>query len=358
MSTTFADTVITWHRQHGRHDLPWQQRDAYCIWVSEIMLQQTQVSTVIPYYHNFMARFPNVITLADAPQDDVLAQWSGLGYYARARNLHAAAKIIRDEHAGVFPTIFEQVNALPGIGRSTAGAILSLAHQQRHAILDGNVKRVLARYHAVAGWPGKTAVAEQLWQKAEQHTPDEQCNLYTQAMMDLGATLCTRSKPNCTHCPIASGCKAFAQNAQADFPGKKPRKTLPTRQATLLIIRNPAGEILLEQRPPSGIWGSLWSLPEIPADCVGNCADMADWSANTLGIAIEQLDELPAFEHIFSHFRLHIQPLNAVQSRQAQVSVTKIMDAPARLWYNTQQLRALGLPAPIRKLLNADKGDL
>lgn len=351
MSTSFASKVITWQRQHGRQHLPWQQRDAYCVWVSEIMLQQTQVSTVIPYYQKFMARFPTVIALADAPQDDVLAHWSGLGYYARARNLHAASKIIRDEHAGIFPTDFTQVNALPGIGRSTAGAILSLAHNQRHAILDGNVKRVLARYHAIPGWPGKTAVAQKLWALAEQHTPADHCGTYTQAMMDLGATLCTRSKPQCTQCPIADNCQAYANGQQDQFPGKKPRKKLPERHTSMLIIRNAADEILLEQRPPSGIWGSLWSLPEIPATHTNNCADTANWSADTLGVPIEQLDTLPVFEHVFTHFRLHIQPLQARYNHHTPAPVTKIMDAPARLWYKTSQLEHLGLPAPIRTLL-------
>ena len=237
----FARRVLDWFAVSGRHDLPWQRNPgggdfAYCVWISEVMLQQTQVATVIPYFERFMTRFPDVVALADAPADEVLHHWSGLGYYARARNLHAAARQVRDEHGGVFPRTLDAVLALPGIGRSTAGAILALADHQRHAILDGNVKRVLARFHAVAGWPGKTAVANALWEHAEQHTPDREVAQYTQAMMDLGATVCTRSKPACDHCPLAEGCIARAEGTAALYPGKRKPPKRPLRTCRMLKI--------------------------------------------------------------------------------------------------------------------------
>ena len=231
----FSDRILAWSARHGRRNLPWQQSDAYCIWISEIMLQQTQVQTVIPYYQRFMQSFPTIVALADASLDAVLGHWSGLGYYARARNLHGAAVIIRDEHGGVFPDTFEHVVALPGIGRSTAGAILSLAFETRCAILDGNVKRVLARHSAVGGWPGKSAVASQLWELAEHHTPQQCVAAYTQAIMDLGATVCTRSRPLCDKCPVNQDCQALVSESVDRYPGRKPRKDKPLRQTTTEI---------------------------------------------------------------------------------------------------------------------------
>ena len=259
----FAERLLDWFDDHGRKDLPWQRGiNPYRVWISEIMLQQTQVQTVIPYYERFMQSFPDLQSLADADIDAVLQHWSGLGYYARARNLHKAAGAIRDNFAGEFPTAFDDVVELPGIGQSTAGAILAIAGNQRHAILDGNVKRVLARHAAVAGWPGKTDVSKQLWALAEARTPQQRVADYTQAIMDLGATLCTRSKPNCAACPVASDCAARIADDVAAYPGRKPKKAKPLRQTTMVIAVNGAA-VFLQRRPPVGIWGGLWSLPEV-----------------------------------------------------------------------------------------------
>lgn len=264
MMMTFADKVLVWFDQHGRKDLPWQQNPTpYRVWVSEIMLQQTQVATVIPYYERFMQRFPDVQTLADAPQDDVLKHWEGLGYYSRARNLHKTAQQVRDEYAGAFPTTLPSMEALAGIGRSTAAAILSLSHGQREAILDGNVKRVLARYHAIAGWSGEPRTLKQLWEHAEQHLPASRNADYTQAMMDMGATLCTRSKPLCLLCPLQDGCQAFQQGRPHDYPGKRPKKNLPEKSAIALLLRNHDGELLLQHRPPHRHLGRLMEFPRI-----------------------------------------------------------------------------------------------
>jgi len=268
-----ADTLLAWFDTHGRHDLPWQHpRTPYRVWISEIMLQQTQVSTVVPYFERFLQRFPDVHSLAAAAQDDVLALWSGLGYYARARNLHRAAQHIVERHDGKFPTTLEAWLALPGIGRSTAGAILAQAFEQRQPILDGNVRRVLARYHAIDGWPGDRAVQDQLWKRAEAATPHRRIADYTQAIMDLGATVCTRT-PRCNQCPLSTGCGAHRLGRTADFPGRRPRKTLPVRLTAMLVLRDENGRILLVRRPPTGIWGGLWSLPEcgihtpVPVHC-------------------------------------------------------------------------------------------
>ncbi|MGB5257277.1 MAG: A/G-specific adenine glycosylase, partial [Woeseiaceae bacterium] len=261
--TSFSDRLLTWFDEHGRKDLPWQQRrDPYPIWISEIMLQQTQVQTVIPYFERFMQRFASIDALASADQDDVLHHWSGLGYYARARNLHRAARMIVSEHGGVFPDDIDAVTELPGIGRSTAGAILSLSRDQRHPILDGNVKRVLTRHAAIEGWPGKTAVLKALWALADRHTPDDRVAAYTQAIMDLGATLCTRSSPAGARCPVMGDCTAYAPDTVTLYPGRKPKKEKPLRTTTMLIARTEA-RVYLERRPEAGIWGGLWSLPEL-----------------------------------------------------------------------------------------------
>jgi len=265
-SRLFAKRIIDWADQHGRHDLPWQKTpDRYRVWISEIMLQQTQVKTVIPYYERFMRSFPNVLILATSPEDFVLEHWSGLGYYARARNLHKAAEIIALEHKGELPDTLDALMALPGIGRSTAGAILSLADNQPTAILDGNVKRVLARYAGIDGYPGKSAVLKELWALTESLTPVKNTARYNQAMMDMGATLCTRSRPGCGQCPLSSACVAYREGKPENYPGKKPRKVLPVKHVAMMILRNKNGQVLLEQRPPSGIWGGLWSLPEFPS---------------------------------------------------------------------------------------------
>lgn len=333
--TSFSQKLLHWFDHHGRHDLPWQHpRSLYRVWVSEVMLQQTQVTTVIPYFEKFMQRFPDVQALADAPQDEVLAHWAGLGYYARARNLHKAAQHIRDQHGGRFPEDFEQVMDLPGIGRSTAGAILSQALDQPHAILDGNVKRVLARFAAIEGWPGQPAVAERLWQVAKSLLPALRCADYTQAMMDLGATLCTRTKPRCQQCPLADGCAALAQGRVAELPASKPSKARPRRQVVMLVQLR-GDEILLQKRPPSGIWGGLWSLPEVAPD---EAPSGERW---------------PVLVHQFSHFELEITPLLVKEQ-----SVAGVMEADGQLWYKWRNLQEVGLPAPVRKILNQNLGEM
>ena len=344
----FQQAILTWYDRHGRKDLPWQQhKTAYKVWVSEIMLQQTQVATVIPYFNRFMARFPTVQALADAPTDDVMYHWSGLGYYARARNLHRAAQHIRDHHGGEFPEAFDAVMALPGVGRSTAGAILSLACGQHHAILDGNVKRVLARYFMIEGWPGATSVADALWQKAEHLTPAARSAHYNQAMMDLGATLCTRSKPQCAVCPVQAGCAAQQAGRQAEFPGRKPKKVMPVKQTAMLMMLNAQQEVLLERRPPSGIWGGLLGFPELSLQ-----QSTKQWCKKELGIAVTQQQVWPVQRHTFSHFHLDITPIVV----RAETSGDRVMDDGRWVWYKGSGGRKItvgGLAAPVKRLLDA-----
>jgi A/G-specific adenine glycosylase len=280
--------------------------------VSEIMLQQTQVATVMPYYQRFMARFPDLQSLAGAGLDQVLQHWSGLGYYARARNLHEAARLVAGRYQGAFPESLDAVLTLPGIGRSTAGAILSLASGQRHPILDGNVKRVLARFHAVGGWPGQASVLNRLWALAEGYTPATGVAAYNQAIMDLGATLCTRGRPACGQCPLAADCAARAAGRQRDFPAARPRKDLPVRKTRLLLLSNEAGGILLEQRPPAGIWGGLWSLPE-----VAHGQPLDAWCREQMGLRVRVIEEWPCVQHTFSHFHLEITPVLALAEASA-----------------------------------------
>ena len=351
-SEVFSNSVLTWFDQHGRKDLPWQQdRTAYRVWVSEIMLQQTQVATVIPYFESFMGRFPSVKKLADAPLDAVLNQWSGLGYYARARNLHKAAQLVRDEHGGLFPENFDEVLALSGIGRSTAGAILSLALNQHHAILDGNVKRVLARVFAVDGWPGKTLVADLLWQHTERLTPQKRVADFNQAMMDLGAGVCSRSRPQCQRCPLQNNCEAFAKERQGDFPGKKPKKTIPVRETQMLLLANEANEMLLQRRPPTGIWGGLLSLPEVPMD-----NEVSQWSEKNLGFAVKEKSRWSVVRHTFSHFHLDITPVLVGVMNAKEISVVannhtmSVMEGAEWVWYKGCADEG-GLPAPVARLL-------
>jgi A/G-specific adenine glycosylase len=340
----FAQRILTWFEHHGRKDLPWQQNPTgYRVWVSEIMLQQTQVSTVIPYYERFMQRFPDVFTLAQAPLDEVLHAWSGLGYYARARNLHQTAQLLAREYAGEFPARHAQVQQLPGIGRSTASAILAFSQGQPLPILDGNVKRVLARHHAVPGWPGQTQVLKQLWQFAELNTPDEQVAAYNQAMMDMGSLICTRSQPKCAACPIASTCAALAQHDWRSYPGKKPRKDLPVRCVQMLILRDPAKRILLEQRPPQGIWGGLWSFPELPLS-----GDITQWCTAKGWRILEHQADLPVRRHTFSHFHLDILPREILLAEPGCL----ILEEDKHLWYNLHQPNELGLAAPVARLLS------
>ena len=340
----FAARLLDWFASHGRHDLPWQQApDPYRIWISEIMLQQTQVSSVIAYFDRFMARFPSVSDLAAAPRDEVLALWAGLGYYARARNLHDAAHIVVARFDGVVPTDPVVLRGLPGIGPSTAAAIAALATGQRHAILDGNVKRVLARYHMVAGWPGRTAVERRLWELAWQHTPQREVAAYTQAIMDLGATVCTRARPDCWRCPVADGCASRAAGRVSEFPRPRPRKAIPHRATCMLLVHNHMGEVLLQRRPPAGIWGGLWSLPELDSP-----DEVAAWCRRYLGVKPAQVEPRAPLEHTFTHFRLHITPLAVALDGEA-VNVGE----DGQVWLPPGQIEGYGVAAPVRRILDA-----
>ena len=337
-----SNLLLAWFDRHGRHDLPWQHpRSLYRVWISEIMLQQTQVSTVIPYFERFMARFPDIASLARASQDEVLHLWTGLGYYARARNLHQAAQRIQDEHQGRFPRDFDAVLALPGIGLSTAGAILAQALDQRYPILDGNVKRVLTRYHAISGWPGNKAVETRLWQLADAATPSNRVADYTQAIMDLGAPVCGRT-PDCDVCRLKSSGQADAEGDPRAYPASRPRKPLPVRETLMLLLQNPEGLLLLEQRPAVGIWGGLWSLPECPAE-----KEPAEFCQSTLGLVMQNAQPGPRLRHSFSHFHLDIRTLRAtvVTANQA------VMEGRPQVWYNCEQPDVRGLPAPVKTLL-------
>lgn len=348
-NNVFSELVLTWFKQHGRKDLPWQQQKTpYRVWISEIMLQQTQVKTVIPYYLKFMQRFSDVIALADAPQDEVLHHWTGLGYYARARNLHKAAQIIRDDYQGQFPHEIDQVISLPGIGRSTAAAILSIASGQSHSILDGNVKRVLARYFAVEGWPGNKKIEDLLWGHADKLTPQQNTAEYTQAMMDLGATICTRSKPACDFCPLQAGCLAYVQGMQSQFPSKKPKKSIPTKH-TLMLLPLWQQQVLIYKRPPSGIWGGLWGFYEAASE-----SEIAEVTKQ-LGISDYQLRMMQPFRHTFSHFHLEIQPI--VLELANLPAMTKIQESQ-QLWYDLRQPASIGLAAPTKKLFATMQTDL
>lgn len=340
----FSENLLGWFDDHGRKDLPWQDNPtAYRVWISEIMLQQTQVATVIPYYLRFMESFPTLGRLADAPLDAVLHGWSGLGYYARARNLHKTAIIVRDRYDGQFPMQVEAVLDLPGIGRSTAGAILALVDQQKQPILDGNAKRVLARYHAVAGWPGLTQVAKALWGFAEAHLPDERIDDYTQAIMDLGATLCTRTQPRCESCPLNDACEAHALGCETDYPGKRAKQAKPLRTTHMLLVCHDDA-LYLERRPPSGIWGGLWSLPELDElDAV------ADWCEATLGATAMSTEHWDTVRHSFSHYDLDIKPI-AIQLKSA---AGKVADTDQALWYTLANPPSIGFAAPVKALIDS-----
>ena len=341
-SAPFSQRLLAWYDRHGRKTLPWQQdKTPYRVWVSEIMLQQTQVTTVIPYYERFMQRFPQVTDLANAPLDEVLHLWTGLGYYARARNLHKAAQQIRDHHDGCFPTRFEAVADLPGIGRSTAGAILSLACGQHWPILDGNVKRVLTRWRAIDGWPGTRQVEQQLWALASELTPADRVGAYNQAMMDLGASLCSRSRPDCAHCPLTDDCLARQQGRQRDFPASKPRKALPVRSCHLLILRH-ADLVWLQQRPASGLWGGLYGFVEFET------AEAACRWLDACHPGQYSLTPLQGFRHTFTHFHLDVVPLLAQLPTQPAIPN---MEQTETLWYNLQQPASIGLSAVTVKLL-------
>ncbi len=308
------------------------------------MLQQTQVSVVRSYFDRFMARFPDVCTLADSPVDDILAEWAGLGYYSRARNLHRAAIMVRDRHAGTIPRSFESLLGLPGIGRSTAGAILALAHGDRHPILDGNVKRVLCRYHGITGWPGESAVARSLWELAEAHTPARRVAAYTQAIMDFGATLCVRSHPECARCPLREDCIARRKGLVSDLPTPKPKRSLPLKRTVFLVVRNSKGALLLERRPPVGIWGGLWCF----AECAGD-EDPALVCFERLGLRLKSKRRMPKRICTFSHFRLEITP---ILMESASDSISRVDDSAERRWYASEAFEDIGLPAPIKRLID------
>ncbi|MFK7890241.1 MAG: A/G-specific adenine glycosylase [Granulosicoccus sp.] len=345
----FSEQVLDWFALHGRKHLPWQQnKSPYRVWVSEVMLQQTQVATVIPYFEKFMESFPELANLADAPEDQVLAHWSGLGYYARARNMHKCARLVMRDFDGHLPETIDELVQLPGIGRSTAGAVLSLASGQHHPILDGNVKRVLARYFAVRGWPGKTAVLNRLWQLSEEVTPEKHTAAFNQAMMDLGATLCTRSRPACERCPLSAGCQALALGETALLPQKKPRKVLPQRVTIMLQVNDALGSVLLEKRPPTGIWGGLWSLPELSA-----MDELGDWLESRGLQALEASTAVARFRHTFSHYHLDIE----VQALTVEVVDGSVLESPERVWYDGAEPPG-GLAAPVCKILKNLKGEL
>lgn len=340
----FSRQLLNWYEEHGRHDLPWQQAvSAYRVWVSEIMLQQTQVSTVIPYYERFMQTFPDVQALAAAELDQVLHLWTGLGYYARGRNLHTAAKKICTDFAGEFPTDMHALMSLPGIGRSTAGAILCLSLNQAQPILDGNVKRVLCRYHVLRGWPGEKQVENRLWGLATSHVPTRQAGAYTQAIMDLGAMVCTRLRPHCDACPVASGCQAFKQGLQHGLPDQKPKKTRPTKQIVFALIENQAGEVLLQRRPPAGIWGGLWGFPECPCE-----QDVSAWIRDHYGLITNTVSQEPTLRHTFSHFHLDIQPVK-LKLEAEQMLVSEANDI---YWYKPGREINRGMAAPVKRLID------
>jgi A/G-specific adenine glycosylase len=341
----FATRLLHWFVRHGRHDLPWQHpRTPYRVWLSEVMLQQTQVAAVVPYFERFVARIPDVASLASAHDDEVMRLWAGLGYYARARNLLRAARAIVEQHRGEFPRDFDQVAALPGIGRSTTGAILAQAFGLRYAILDGNVRRVLARHAGIAGWPGDPKVQAKLWSIAENFLPRTRLPDYTQAIMDLGAQVCLPRAPRCDACPVRADCIAFATNGQSGLPSPRPKRARPLRKAQMLVIENRDGHILLERRAPAGLWGGLWCLPMCDA-----AIDWREYCRDALRVVAGEPQSLPAIKHGFTHFELEIAP---VRLRLKKSVGADLRPEFQRSWTRMDQLAALGLPAPVKKLLS------
>lgn len=345
---TFSRAVIDWQRAHGRHELPWQNtRDAYRVWLSEIMLQQTQVAAVLGYYARFLERFPTVQALASAPIEDVMACWSGLGYYTRARNLHACARRVVEQHGGEFPSDPVLLADLPGIGRSTAAAIAAFSHGVRAAILDGNVKRVFARVFGIDEYPGVKPVEDGLWRRADALLPADGIEAYTQGLMDLGATLCTRSSPDCQRCPLQDRCVAFATGRTAELPVRKPKKATPEKRAAMLAVID-GGEVLLQQRPSTGIWGGLCSLPEqdghVALDTPATDAAGVAAKASAFG-EVEEVEALMPLVHVFTHYKLHIMPYRiALSSRGATPD--------GHLWWKLSAIADAPLPAPVKKLLS------
>ena len=341
--SALASRLVRWQVRNGRHELPWQgTRDPYRIWLSEVMLQQTQVATVIAYYERFLARFPDVKSLAAADLDDVLVLWSGLGYYSRARNLHAAAQTVAETHGGRFPRTSKALASVPGVGRSTAAAIAVFAFGEREAILDGNVKRVLARHFAVRGYPGEKRVENRLWKLAESQVPEKDVERYTQALMDLGAGVCTRARPACASCPLEASCKARSQGKVQAYPRPRPRKPVPLKKTAMLLLLREA-EVLLEKRSPVGIWGGLWCLPEISPG-----ADPRDYCRRRLGASLASAKRLPLLRHGFTHFTLNITPVVCQVA-----SASPCASQPGQVWLPLEEAARAAVPAPVRKLLNS-----
>lgn len=340
---SFQSAVLTWFDNNGRKTLPWQNpRTPYKVWISEVMLQQTQVQTVIPYFQRFFSQFPDVKSLAIASIDEVLQLWAGLGYYARARNLHQTARILQEDFAGQFPQDLNSLQKLPGIGRSTAGAILALGFNKKAAILDGNVKRIFCRLNAISEWPSKTEITKKLWVLAENYLPEKRIADYTQALMDIGSLVCKPRDPSCISCPMNTDCLAYQENNQHAFPGRKPSKNLPIRKIQMLIFCKNSNEILLEKRPPTGIWGGLWSLPECSME-----TEINQWSETEYFCQIGKIKFLPAFRHTFSHFHLNITPaFIPVKSWSPP-----LMESSSRVWYKVANIKNKGLAAPVKKLL-------
>ncbi|MEQ1515390.1 MAG: A/G-specific adenine glycosylase [Usitatibacteraceae bacterium] len=341
--SAFATKIIKWQKKAGRHDLPWQKtRDPYRIWLSEVMLQQTQVAAVIPYYERFLGRFPDIASLAAASLDEVMPYWAGLGYYARARNLHRGAQEVVEEHGGIFPREFEDIHALSGIGRSTAAAISAFAYGEKCAILDGNVKRVLARHFCVEGDVKSKVVEDRMWLLAEANSPRANIESYTQGLMDLGSTVCKRSQPSCLICPVSESCVALAQGRVAELPERSERRVVPHRQVRMLVVLS-AGDVLLERRPPTGIWGGLWSLPELPVD-----ADILEELQARYGFTGRKVREMECVEHGFTHFSLSIFPVEITPSKIA----LRAME-PGLIWLGLDEAMDAAIPAPVKRIIEA-----
>ena len=347
---SFADRVIAWQRRHGRHDLPWQgTRDPYLLWLAEVMLQQTQVATVIPYFNRFVCRFPDVRSLANAPIDDVMAAWAGLGYYSRARNLHRCAQQLIAQHGGTFPRSADELAQLPGVGRSTAAAIAAFAWGERAAILDGNVRRVFARHFGIEGYPGTARTERELWRLAEASLPALAIEVYTQGLMDLGAMVCLRRRPRCGECPVHASCVATREGRTEALPAPRPVRSRPLRSATLAIIRDGRGAVLLERRAPNGIWGGLLSAPEFEAD-LPDAALVAEIERR-FGLRGAVVQRLEVLRHEFSHYSFLMQP-RVVQL----VNAVSLGDAAGFAWLDAWEMENAALPAPVRRLLHAVAG--
>ena len=347
MPNSFSQKLLKWFQKHGRKNLPWQKnKTPYRVWLSEIMLQQTQVNTVIPYYLKFIKSFPDITSLANAPQDEVLHLWTGLGYYARARNLHKTAQIICNEHAGKFPDSSEALQSLPGIGRSTAGAILSFANGQNHAILDGNVKRILARHYLIEGWTASSKTQKKLWTLIEKITPEKHCDDFNQALMDLGSSLCSRSKPQCQQCPLNTSCKAYKSNLTKCYPTPKAKTIKPEKSTYLLMIMPEMNKILLEQRPQQGIWGGLWSFPQCQT-----LDDIHYWLDNKQFKTMGEMEFYPEFRHSFTHFHLNITAVKILIKTPEVFTIHEGLNNNF-VWYQPSKALKLGMPTPITKLIS------